>query len=114
LSLDNEDQTAESLNIMDDPSHLMEGQIGPITCVANFDYIAKTDEELMFMKDEVINVLEKLGNGFYLGECKGVKGVFRGNFVSFKKILTSGTNAGKASVLIRKDSQCKLFWSHSI
>lgn len=38
----------------------------PLYCVANVDYAAKSDSELMFIAGETILVLKKLTNGFYL------------------------------------------------
>lgn len=40
----------------------------------------------MFLKGEEIVVLQKLSNGYYMGECQGVEGIFQGSFVTFKTV----------------------------
>ncbi|EPZ36417.1 hypothetical protein ROZALSC1DRAFT_26696 [Rozella allomycis CSF55] len=82
LTINKEQILSSENDVIDDPK-LSESDV---FCIGKFDYVAKTDEELMFLKGERILVIEKLGNGFYLGECKGIQGVFRGNCVQFEKI----------------------------
>ena len=46
------------------------------TAVAIRDHIAENDNELMFLQGELITILERRGNGKYLGRCEGAEGIF--------------------------------------
>lgn len=77
IDVDADDET----EILDDPLKVN----GPVTCVSNQDYEAKADEELMFLAGETIQVLKKLDNGFYVGSCQNIEGIFRGSMVTFQR-----------------------------
>lgn len=72
-------------NILDDPN-LHENTL---TCIAKNDYHAKTEDELMFLKDEEITILKKLGNDLYIGSCQSIKGKFYGSQVHFRRRETT-------------------------
>ncbi len=50
-------------------------------CRASYPYSTQEPGGLALAKGDVINILEKDANGWWLGECKGNKGVFPSNYV---------------------------------
>ncbi|KAJ7047353.1 hypothetical protein C8F04DRAFT_928562, partial [Mycena alexandri] len=64
----------------------VKGGIGK--CTALHDCVAKTSEDLMFLKNDEIVVLKQLpGEGLFLGYCAGVVGHFRAKAVHFHSKL---------------------------
>ncbi|THU93216.1 hypothetical protein K435DRAFT_599263, partial [Dendrothele bispora CBS 962.96] len=58
-------------------------------CTAKHDCVAEGNEDLMFMRDDVITVLMQIPNmdGVYLGYCEGVVGRFQAQHVHFHSKL---------------------------
>jgi hypothetical protein len=48
---------------------------------AIYDYAAQRDDELALRKGDVLELIEKQPNGWYLGRLNGQEGVFPGNYV---------------------------------
>ena len=49
--------------------------------VAISDYVAKSDDELMFLKGEKITLIRKESADVWYGECEGIEGSFPANRV---------------------------------
>ena len=58
-------------------------------CVANHDYKASRDDELSLRKGQIVDVLEKSADGWWMGRSEGKDGWFPSNFVEVQKENTS-------------------------
>ncbi|KAF5361144.1 hypothetical protein D9758_009039 [Tetrapyrgos nigripes] len=68
-------------------------------CTATHDCVAEGEEDLMFMKDDMITVLMQIPNldGVYLGYCEGVVGRFQAQHVHFHSKLKKPVKAKRNS-----------------
>ena len=52
-----------------------------ITAVAVYDYQAAGDDEVTFDPGEIITDIEKVDEGWWIGLCRGHRGLFPANYV---------------------------------
>ncbi|OZJ04914.1 hypothetical protein BZG36_02638 [Bifiguratus adelaidae] len=62
----------------------LQGGLG--ACVAKVDWIADSEDDLMFLSGEKIIVLQYLGDDTYLGYCEGILGKFAARHVHFVEL----------------------------
>ncbi|XP_071743159.1 uncharacterized protein Cortactin isoform X1 [Lepeophtheirus salmonis] len=57
------------------------GRNGSLSAIARYDYQAAADDEISFLPDDIILNIEKVDEGWWLGECHGKYGLFPANYV---------------------------------
>jgi len=55
--------------------------------VVNYPFIAQKEEQLSIAKGDKVKILEKQGNGWFLGELDGKKGTFPATYVTMENIF---------------------------
>ncbi|OAF67180.1 hypothetical protein A3Q56_05087 [Intoshia linei] len=50
-------------------------------CVAEYDFIPENTNELKFNEGDIITIIEKIDNNWYMGALDGKEGIFPKNFV---------------------------------
>ncbi|KAI6661384.1 Cortactin [Oopsacas minuta] len=79
---DNEEATYESVpepqQTIQQPDDIASGST---TARAVFDYQATDEDELTFDVNDVINNIEQIDEGWWVGEFNGVRGLFPANYV---------------------------------
>ena len=99
--------TARSVSPQNVNSHPHTAQPGENTIAklarVMYQYKAAQDDELNLSKGEIVNVLEKSGDGWWRGECNGQSGWFPSNYVSDEDMnqpnshVSSGSSKGDDS-----------------
>eukprot|EP00160_Parvularia_atlantis_P020391 Unigene8439_Nuclearia_a/m.25841 Unigene8439_Nuclearia_a/g.25841 ORF Unigene8439_Nuclearia_a/g.25841 Unigene8439_Nuclearia_a/m.25841 type:complete len:233 (-) Unigene8439_Nuclearia_a:75-773(-) len=78
--------------------------------VAVADHVAKTDDDLMFLKGETITVTKKMSDELWVGECEGIVGKFPAKLVQPKdgKAKIDDTTSRKL-IRVLRDTEIPLF-----
>ena len=77
-------------------------------CVANHDYKASRDDELSLRKGQIVDVLEKSADGWWMGRSEGKDGWFPSNFVEVQKETSVNSNpAGGDKKLVNGNAASK-------
>jgi hypothetical protein len=69
--------------------------------VAIDDHAADSDDDLMFLKGEMITVLRKINDTTWEGECEGITGVFPA-----KLVKPAGAEEGQADAPASRMTAC--------
>jgi hypothetical protein len=65
-----------------------------VRCTANHDYKASRDDELNLRKGQIVDILEKSADGWWMGRSEGKDGWFPSNFVEVQNVnISAGDSA---------------------
>jgi len=79
-------------------NHNNSGQGTLEQCVAEHDFTANRQDELSFKKGQIIDVLEKSGDGWWMGKSEGRDGWFPANFVKVMSKSQTSTSPNMSSI----------------
>jgi len=82
--------------VMSPPASQHTAQSDFVRCTANHDYKASRDDELNLRKGQIVDILEKSADGWWMGRSEGKDGWFPSNFVEMKSEISAGDSANVA------------------
>lgn len=86
--------------IMSPPTNLLSSSTAQTSdferCTANHDYKASRDDELNLRKGQIVDILEKSADGWWMGRSEGKDGWFPSNFVEMKSEISAGDSKNVA------------------
>ncbi|CAG2198887.1 unnamed protein product [Mytilus edulis] len=80
-------------------------QKGKFKAFVRFERIAEDEDELTLLEDQIVNVIECIDEGWWLGEIDGCKGLFPSNFVEMKAIAQCGISYKKTDIQQRNSQR---------